>query len=171
MKDTGRKLYPDGLGDAIKFGAVDDLRLRFSLAARLAKMAYGEAVAIPHDIVMHAWPPTGDHDRSDRGFWLAMSLAASGNRQVESYTTQERIMRDLDDTFHVERMNDREGRWLIERKLRCCPRCHGDGYYDVWDMSDTKPLFAVGPADFTAEMSATVSKKRIKCDHSQERKD
>lgn len=162
MRDTGRDLYPDGLEDEIKFGGVDDIGLRFYLAKQLAKMRYGEKVAIPHSVVNHAWPPTGDHDRSFEGSFRAMALAFGGHRPESSYTTEERIMRDLDDSFRVERMYyDREDHWLIERLKSHCPKCRGDGYYDEWDMSKAPMRF---DPDIPVEASATVSKVRITCE-------
>lgn len=160
------RLYPDGLEDAIALGDVDDVRLRFYLSARLMKMKYGDRVAIPHRIVHHAWPPTGDQDRTIEGAFRAMALATGGLRPEASYTTEERIARDLDDSFRVERMHwDRDYRWLFERRLDCCPQCNGEGHYDVWDFSDA-------PKDFHLDMNvdmnlseATVSKKRIQCSH------
>lgn len=163
LVDTGRNIYPPGLEDAIKLGDVDSISLRFYLAGRLGKMRYGERVAIPHRIVHHAWPPTGDHDRSFEGAFRALALSAGGHRPESSYTTQERIERDLDETFHVERMHyENDRRWLIERKLRCCPQCHGDGYFEEWDFEDT-PLSPMDFGEIVTEM--TVSKKRFQCQH------
>lgn len=163
LVDTGRDLYPKRLEEWIKVGEIDGIALRFYLARQLSRMKYGERVAIPHSIVNEAWPPTGDHDLSDIGAFRAMALALGGHRPEASYTTQERIERDLDETFHVERMHyENDRRWLIERKLRCCPQCHGDGYFDEWDFGEE----SMSPMEIGAIVTEmTVSKKRFKCEH------
>lgn len=163
IEDTGWDLYPKGTEDWIKIGEIDGVALRFYLAGQLAKMRYGERVAIPHKIVNKAWPPTGDHDTSFEGSFRAMALAFGGLRPETSYTTQERIERDLDETFRVERMYyENDQRWLIERKLRCCPQCHGDGYFEEWDFGPER-MSPMEIGEVVTEM--TVAKKRFKCDH------
>lgn len=138
----------------------DDIRLRFSLAHGLLAMKYGDTRQLTANIVDKAWPPTGDYDRSEAGFFKAMALAAGGNRPEESYTTMERINNDLDNSFLVER-DQLSGGYSFHRRLSACPRCRGAGVYKVWRETEFSPLA------FTASvpMDEVVSVEVRQCDH------
>ena len=164
MKDTGRDIYPKGLELLIRSGDVDDLTLRFHLQRQLMRMKYGEMVLIPHEVVVHAWKPTGDYDRSFEGAFRALALSAGGHRPEESLTTEERIRRDLDGSFRFERRYwEADRRWLFERMKSHCPHCHGEGYLDIYEPSEPPPLF--DPYAEIDVMTVTISKKRITCEH------
>ena len=140
---------------------LDGIELRFSLAAQLNRMNYGNARAISADVARKAWPPTGDHDRTFEGAFRAMSLALGGNRPEASYTTKERIIRDLDESFAVEQ-NPFDGSWVIERLVRHCPHCWGTG------LSQRRPERAMdfSPYDCAIDASEVIEFKIItKCDH------
>lgn len=138
----------------------EDTELRFYLARKLIGMPYGGTELVPGYDAARAWPPTGDHDRSIEGAMRALALAAGGNRPESSYTTKERIIRDLDDSFDAEQRFD--GDWEIHRRLSCCPTCRGSGVYKAWLPSDDDD----GP-DISAElpMTATVKVSVLKCNH------
>jgi hypothetical protein len=137
----------------------DDVQLRFYLASKLHRMHYGQVDKLKGHNVESAWPPTGDYDKSDLGFFRAMSLAAGGNRPEESLTTMERIERDLDDSFHVEKNWD--GDYVFRRRLADCPRCRGAGSYKripAAAYSLTAPVGAI-------PMDEVVTIEVVKCDH------
>lgn len=134
---------------------MEDIALRFSLARQLMAMKYGDVRGIASGVVQRAWPPTGDHDRSIEGAIRAMALSNGGNRPEESYTTQERIERDLDDSFHVEQL-PMDGSWKIARMLSACPKCHGRGFFETWGESTVEFTVEMVPADATMTVNRSV---------------
>jgi hypothetical protein len=120
------RIYPAGMEDRHVLEETNDIALRFFMGPRLLKMKYGEAANIPGPVVRKAWHPTGDHDHSFAGAMRAISLSNSGNRPESSYTTEERIQMDLDDSFEVA-YYPHDDQWIFRRKLACCPHCHGFG--------------------------------------------
>ena len=143
----------------------EDIKLRFALAKELNERRSGRARAISGDLAHRAWPPTGDCDRSIEGTIRALALAAGGNRPEESYTTEERIRRDLDDTFDVK-MRPMSGDWVITRKLSACPHCRGTGFKRQYLMPDIGPLVGDGAFDATTEI---VTHKIVDCAHEPDR--
>jgi hypothetical protein len=139
------------------------LQQRFRVAAALASMRYGTTTVIPARIVAESFSPTGEHDRSFAGAIRAMALALGGNRPESSYTSVERVERDLPDdgSYRVELLSD--GSIAVRRLLMCCPRCHGEGQYRVLE---TRPI---GPVDVVCPVS-TMTVKLVPCDHVPERK-
>jgi hypothetical protein len=89
-----------------------------------------------------------------------MSLAASGNRPEASYTTEERIIRDLDDSFVVDRRPE-DGSWVINRLISRCPHCRGAGF--VRDFLPVTAEFVEGYASVDA--AGVIEVKTTKCDH------
>ena len=138
----------------------ENTQLRFYLADKLMKMPYGHNLIVPRKDVMEAWPPTGDHDRSNEGFFHALALAAGGNRPEESYTTEERIERDLDDSFQFQQRAE-TGDWHFQRMLSCCPKCRGLGYYQDRKPSTETPYFI--PSKTIEDSFVTV--ENVNCDH------
>lgn len=106
---------------------MEDTVLRFSLAAQLNRMRYGQSRIITREAAQTAWPPTGDHDRSLEAAFRAMALASGGNRPETSHATEERIRNDLDDSFSIVQ-SAIDGDWKIHRRLSCCPHCGGRGF-------------------------------------------
>lgn len=141
--------------------AEEDIDLRFRLAARLGRLGFGEAYRVERDLAARAWPPTGDHDRSIEGAIRALALAAGGHRPETSYTTKERIERDLDETFVVDH-DEYTGDWIVLRPVKNCPKCHGFGTYREYER------FAATPSPLDAgfeDATAIVAYKTIRCDH------
>lgn len=139
----------------------EDIALRFSLVHRLMGMSYGRSVVIERSDVQKAWPPTGDHDRSDLGFFRAMALAAGGNRPEDSYTTEERIANDLDKSFTWD-VKPWDGNYVFHRKMSFCPKCKGQGSYQACDET-ASPLF---DPRASVSMTDTITVKSVQCDHS-----
>jgi hypothetical protein len=137
----------------------EDIGLRFSLAGKLMRMRYGDSLQVSADTVLRAWPPTGDHDRSFEGAFRAMSLASSGNRPEESYTTEERIKNDLDDSFQFAQQ-PYDGSYIFHRKVSACPKCKGTGR--IRQFPDAPAFFDPNaPVSFDDVITVTV----VDCDH------
>lgn len=134
-------------------------RLRFAIASELARMRYGDTKVITAQVVMEAFPPTGEHDRSFAGTFQAMALSLGGNRPETSYTSVERVQNDLPDdgSFLVE--EDYEGNIRIHRLLRCCPHCHGEG----WRYKCPATKITINLSCASAPTSVTI--ERIECTH------
>jgi len=143
-------------------GMRENIGLRFYLAGKLMKMAYGQNLIIPQEDVAAAWPPTGDHDRSFEGAFRAMALSNGGNRPEESYTTEQRIANDLDESFRFSQRAE-DGKWHFERMLSCCPKCRGSGHYRVRKPKKEEAYFSPS-ADI--DFAAVETFEIIKCDHS-----
>lgn len=102
----------------------EDTQLRFCLVELLHRLPYGWSRKLSSDQVQKAWPPTGDHDTSPDAMFRALALAGSGNRPEESYTTDERIERDLDGSFTWYTRQE-DGDYVFHRKDSACPKCRG----------------------------------------------
>lgn len=102
----------------------DDIGLRFYLVAQLMRMPYGWNRVIEGDKARRAWKPTGDHDRSPESIFRAAALAVGGNRPETSYTTDERIERDLDGSFKWS-VDPMTGDYRFHRRDDACPKCRG----------------------------------------------
>ena len=102
----------------------DDIGLRFFLVAQLMRMPYGWNCVIEGDKARRAWKPTGDHDRSPESIFRAAALAVGGNRPETSYTTDERIERDLDGSFKWS-VDPMTGDYRFRRRDDACPKCKG----------------------------------------------
>lgn len=139
---------------------MENIGLRFRLAAQLNRMRYGDRQIVSQDDAQKAWPPTGDHDRSFEGAFRAMALANGGNRPETSYTTQERIQRDLDETFDVVQ-NALDGDWVIRRRLSACPHCRGEGFVRFVPRDSER---AFSPA-MAVSMEEVVTVETRPCDH------
>lgn len=139
----------------------EDTGLRFYLAGKLMKMPYGHNLIIPREDVMAAWPPTGDHDRTIEGAFRAMALSNGGNRPEESYTTEERITRDLDESFRFQQRAE-DGNWHFERMLSYCPKCRGSGHYRTRKPKKEEAYFSPSA---TIDFSACETVEIAKCDH------
>ncbi len=125
----------------LKSGEREDVFGRFRAAEALATLPYGTSINLEDSVVRRLWPPTGEHDRSFEGYFRSLSLAVGGNRPETSYTTEERIKRDLPRDFEIER-SPMDGRWRFRRPLSACPRCQGEGRYRQMrrlDMGDFDP--------------------------------
>ena len=106
--------------------SVDAFQYRFSLGTAILKMRFGDSLVLPGYLVQHAWPPTGDYDRSLDAGLRALSLAAGGHRPESSYTTMQRIERDLDGSFSIAEIDAYDGlRYKFYRRAECCPLCRG----------------------------------------------
>jgi hypothetical protein len=112
---------------------VDAIQFRFSLGAAILKMPFGHTLGLPGYLVQHAWPPTGDYDRSPDAGLRALFLAAGGHRPESSYTTMQRIERDLDGTFSIIEFDAHDGlHYEFYRKPECCPLCRGSREVPVY---------------------------------------
>ena len=140
----------------------EDTALRFHLANRLLRLRYGDTMAIQADMVESAWPPTGDADPSMEAGLLAMAIAARGGTPISSYTTEERIIRDLDETFAPPVYLPHERVYRIHRKMSDCPHCHGSGWIRVHTELAMPDLAA--HSAFSVE-TAAITTKTVKCDH------
>lgn len=139
----------------------EDTALRFHLCHQIARMRYGDGRLIDRDEAFSAWAPTGDEDRSLEGAFRALALASGGHRPEESLTTIQRIERDIGSDFLVE-IEPVSGGIVITRKLSMCPKCRGNGWYEVFEASPE-------PANVyemeVMPVTATVSKRLVGCDH------
>lgn len=137
-----------------------NIQLRFYLAKVLHRMRYGETRTVSQDQAMRAWPPTGDHaPRTLENDFRALSLARGGHRPETSYTTQERIINDLDETFDVSQ-NIVSGDWNIHRRARECPKCHGRKYMQSIESAS----FSVASLDEMPEAESVRAIKTEACD-------
>lgn len=142
----------------VEFEMAEDTIFRFALVGKLARMKYGSERKINQLDALKAWPPTGDHDTSFEGAFRAMALAFGGNRPETPYTTEERILNDLDPSFRVER-DYYTGDWIIRRSASACPRCHGVGSFEMprWIEED------IGPTEYSSD-EAVIACDRQACD-------
>jgi hypothetical protein len=138
----------------------EDTILRFRLAGELSRMCYGDSRRIPRDDALSAWPPTGNEDRSMEGAFRAMALAFGGNRPELDLTTEDRIRRDLDESFDIQQ-HPEHGDWVIHRRMRACPHCRGSGVVRQW------PAYSVADFDPNAKlaMDEVVTVETKPCDH------
>lgn len=103
----------------------ENTALRFHLVDVLLRLPYGRSRKIDGSKVRAAWPPTGDHaPNTVETLFRALALAGSGNRPEASYTTDERIERDLDGSF-AWYMRPEDGDYVFHRKDSACPKCRG----------------------------------------------
>lgn len=141
----------------------EDTQLRFYLAAQLMKLPYGRSTAIDVVKAHKAWPPTGDADRSLEGAIRALALASGGNRPETTYTTEQRILNDLDDTFEVH-MHPSGLDWIISRKATACPHCHGSGWVNVEQESEVPDVFDHDEIPLS-EKAGVMRFRRERCTH------
>jgi hypothetical protein len=137
----------------------EDTQLRFYLAAQLMRMPYGWSRVIEGDKVRRAWKPTGDHDRSFEAAFRAMALASGGHRPEESYTTDERIKKDLDSSF-IWHLRAEDGDYVFHRRDKACPKCRG--WMRIRKLGRV-PLPRIMPSEIP-KMSASVIEEWTECD-------
>lgn len=140
----------------------EDTGLRFELADRLMRMHYGTGIVVPGELVFRAWPATGDLDRRPIAVFRAMALASAGHRPVQTLSTDERIRRDLDDSFQWLK-DAKSGDYRFYRRVDACPHCQGQGFFDVH--CEGQGFFDVA-TDYAQWNVAIINRKRIPCDHS-----
>ena len=137
---------------------------RFAIIKRLLKLRYGESVGLSARMVRDAFPPTGDYDISTEGVLRAMALADAGHRPESSYTTTERLERDLDGSFTWQFIENERDVVLFHRHLEKCPKCGGSGHYLVpQDVPDS-------PFDYTDDggVMSVCTERFEECDHAPE---
>jgi hypothetical protein len=127
----------------------DAVALRFKLATMLGRLRYGDEVRIDEHVVMTCWPPTGDYDRSDAALWSSFALEMGDHRPETSYTSIERIERDLpaDNSYIVREVSFPTREVVVTRKLTACPHCQGRGTIRY---IERKPLVMSGPSEEVA---------------------
>lgn len=143
-------------------GMSEEIALRFSVVGNLMKMRYGDSQVIGRKVIEKSFRPTGDHDRSIEGAIRALSLTMSGNRPEASYTTDERLKNDLDNSF-VWDIDPMSGDYVFHRLARHCPHCRGSGYVK-------KPAPLSCRVDFDAKIEdAVVTIDQVPCRHEPKR--
>lgn len=142
----------------------ENIALRFNLAHRFAKMRYGDYYHIDRFDAFDCWPPTGNHDHSIEGAMRAMALAFGGNRPETSYTTLERIQRDLpeDGSFVVDGPQPFDGSYIVHRKVSACPKCRGSG---VKVVPLPRPIEPIESANLDMVSKSIINQAIVECDH------
>lgn len=146
--------------ELVPLESLDPVKVRFALARALDDLRPGTALRISGRLVRFAWPPTGDHDHSLEGALRSAALVLGGNRPETSYTTSERIRRDLSEDNHLEWSYPSavDDVYVFRRPASDCHRCGGRGYYRSYDRA-----FAL---TFDESPDTTLRIDVHECDHS-----
>lgn len=106
----------------------EDYELRAYLLEHILRTPYGEFCFVDERDAWRAWPPTGIHNRSMAGMFMAIALAYGGHRPETDLTTEDRISRDLGPEFDFEHVSW-DAKYVFRRRVEFCPHCKGLGEY------------------------------------------
>ncbi len=132
-----------------------EITFQFLWASVIKAMAYGSHRIIPLSIAERAWPATGQNEV------LQLALVVGGHPLEPTRVTVEHIQSELsDDPSFVVTQISPSADIHIERRLECCPYCHGSGVAVVDDRGSVPVLELVDSG-----WAPSAGHRRQKCAH------